>query len=219
MMHQLKAAFSLAIFLSFFSPLLAQTSTQAQLLNPGFEEVDAEKPTLPKSWKLDGEAPDYALDKQHKRSGTHSLRVAYKPGAPYAGTIQSLSIKPQAGKTIQISTYIMRGSKEGKTGLWAGVFDAEKKRLIYVNTYDEPYASTEGWVKHSLKITVPEKAERLLIGAAAYGETNTLMWVDDFNIEQLEKNKDFDATQSISLLSCPLICRHLLEMLTLPLCA
>jgi hypothetical protein len=159
-------------------------TTHPGLLNRSFEDVSNADTTQPKDWKLDGDAYDYTLDKNNVHKGIHSLRVGYKAGAPYAGTIQTIAATAWSGKAITLSAYIKRGDAQGKVGIWLSAVDSDKKRLTYLNTYEEPYAqNTMGWVKHSITLVLPPNTYKLLIGAAAYGEADTRMWVDDFDIE------------------------------------
>jgi hypothetical protein len=61
---------------------------------------------------------------------------------------------------------------------------ADKKRLLYVNSYEQNNAAPNTWAQHKLQVDVPAEATRMMVGAAIHESTGE-MWVDDFEMRAL----------------------------------
>jgi hypothetical protein len=150
--------------------------------NGDFSATLADNPKLPSEWRIDGVATDIAMDTAKTKSSRASLRVAYKAGAPYAGVIQTVSSEAVRGKRLTLRAQIARRGEKAVVGIWVGIFDKDKKRLAYRNSYETVQAADDSWVPHVVEIDVPENAERLLIGSAIY-DADGVMWVDTISAE------------------------------------
>jgi hypothetical protein len=128
--------------------------------------------------------PVYKLDTETVYRGRHSMHIAFKDGMNqegYAGTIQTIDISRFAGKRLMLSAQLRRTSEKSKVGIWASVVGADKEKLSYQNSYEQPIPSNQRWSKHSLMIDLPKTATTLKVGAAIY-ENDGEMWVDDIRV-------------------------------------
>jgi|GEM_PF-3966782 len=64
--------------------------------------------------------------------------------------------------------------------------DKNKKKLLYINSYEQPVKESGAWMQHRIDILIPNQATTLKFGAAIY-EAEGTMWVDDVSI--MVKNK------------------------------
>jgi hypothetical protein len=154
------------------------------LLNGGFETNERDQPDIPANWNQDGIGPIYKLDTKTVYRGRHSMHIAFKDGMNqegYAGTIQTIDISRFAGKRLMLSAQLRRTSEKSKVGIWASVVGADKEKLSYQNSYEQPIPSNQRWSKHSLMIDLPKNAATLKVGAAIY-ENDGEMWVDDIRV-------------------------------------
>jgi hypothetical protein len=157
------------------------------LLNPGFEATSSSDPTLPSDWDTDGTGPAYAIDTQQAHAGKQSLRVAFKEGLNdkgYSGTFQRLDIGALAGKRVEVSAFLRRSVAPSSVGIWLVLSGADKKRLLYVNSYEQNTGAPGTWAQHKLQVDVPAEATRMMLGAAIHESTGE-MWVDDFELRIL----------------------------------
>jgi hypothetical protein len=166
----------------------AQTSAIEQLQNGGFEITATSDTKQPASWSVDGIGTVYLLDESVHRNGKYSLKIGFKDGANkegYSGTMQRLSTSNFAGKRVEISAYLRRTSEASKVGIWALVSGQSKKRLVYINSYEQPLAKGSTWSLHKFELNVPREAISLALGAAIH-ESDGEMWVDDVSIRVVE---------------------------------
>lgn len=168
---------ALILYVAFAMTAVALANSTPVILNGDFSARSTENPRFPKDWRLDGTATEITLDSSKTKSAPASLRVDYKAGPPYAGVIQTVSAEGLRGKRLALRTHIARRGGKAKTGVWVGIFDKEKRRLVYRNSYETAQAPDEGWVSHVVEVDVPENAERILVGAAIY-DADGVMWVD-----------------------------------------
>jgi hypothetical protein len=167
---------------AFAITVTAWAGPPAIIRNGDFSATLADNSKLPSEWRIDGMATEIALDTAKTKSSQASLRVAYKAGAPYAGVIQTVPPEAVRGKRLTLRAQIARRGEKAVVGIWVGIFDKDKKRLAYRNSYETVQAADESWVPHVVEIDVPENAERLLIGSAIY-EADGVMWVDTMSVE------------------------------------
>ena len=121
----------------------AQPSASEQLQNGSFEIAATSNTKQPASWSVDGIGTVYLLDESVHRNGKYSLKIGFKDGANkegYSGTMQRLSASGFAGKRVEISAYLRRTSEASNVGIWALVGGQNKKRLVYINSYEQPLA-------------------------------------------------------------------------------
>jgi hypothetical protein len=158
--------------------------TPSLLRNGGFEIGQQDQPDIPARWKQDGVGPIYRLDPKTVRRGRHSMHIAFKDGMNkegYAGTIQTINIRRFAGKRLTLSGQLRRSSEKSIVGIWALVAGANKEKLSYQNSYEQPMRGTQLWSKHNLMIDLPKAATTLKVGAAIY-QSDGEMWVDDMRM-------------------------------------
>jgi hypothetical protein len=145
------------------------------------EQSNARRPL---HWKQDGLALIYALDATRHRSGRQSLHIGFKDGTNdegYSGTIQRIDATPFAGKRVRLEAYLQRTSEKSKVGVWLLLGDATDKKLLYINSYEQPFEDGVTWTRHKLEVDVPIAAAKLALGAAIY-ESDGEMWVDDVTL-------------------------------------
>jgi hypothetical protein len=180
-----KSTISALLLCSLCSCAMAQNpGASSLLLNPGFEVTSGADATLPGDWQTDGTGPAYAIDTQQAHSGQQSLRVAFKDGMGdkgYAGTLQRLEIGALAGQRIEVSAFLRRSATPSRVGIWLVLSGADKKRLLYVNSYAQNTSAPNTWTLHKLQVDVPIEATRMMLGAAIHESTGE-MWVDDFEL-------------------------------------
>jgi hypothetical protein len=183
-----KTTLTALMLCSLCSCATAQKLTQASLLlNPGFEATSTGDATVPGAWQTDGAGPAYAIDTQQAHGGKNSLRVAYQDGMGdkgYSGTWQRLDIGALAGQRIEVSAFLRRSAAPSSVGIWVVLTGADKKRLLYVNSYEQNTAAPNTWAQHKLQVDVPAEATRMMLGAAIHESTGE-MWVDDFELRAL----------------------------------
>jgi hypothetical protein len=166
----------------------AEPAVPGEFRNGGFEIVATSNAKQPANWSVDGIGPVYMLDKSVHRNGKYALKIGYKDGANkegYSGTIQRLSAVGFAGKRVALKAYLRRTSEASKVGIWVAVNGENKKRLLYVNSYEQSFVKGENWSLHKLEIDVPVEAISLLVGAAIH-ESDGEMWVDDVSMRVVQ---------------------------------
>jgi hypothetical protein len=89
-----------------------------------------------------------------------------------------------AGKRIEVSAFLRRNAAPSSVGIWLVLLGADKKRLLYVNSYEQNNAAPNTWAQHKLQVDVPAEATRMMVGAAIHESTGE-MWVDDFEMRAL----------------------------------
>jgi hypothetical protein len=183
-----KTAITAVLLCGLCSSASAQNPVAASpLLNPGFEDASSSNADLPGVWQTDGAGPAYAIDTQHAHGGKQSLRVAFKDGVGdkgYSGTLQRLDITALAGKRIEVTAFLRRSAAPSSVGIWLVLADADKKRLLYINSYEQNTNAPSTWAQHKLQVDVPAEAVRMMLGAAIHESTGE-MWVDDFAMRTL----------------------------------
>jgi hypothetical protein len=169
----------------------AIASTADLVQNPSFEALapaaDGKAP-LPAQWIEDGSAPVAKLVPE-ARTGKQAMFVEYKEGFNkngYAGLIQGGNAAAIAGKAIKIEAHFRRTGENSKVGFWIAFSDADKKRVLYENTYAQPVALGAEWSKHTLNLTVPATAVRMMYGVSIHNSDGQ-MWVDDVLIVTTNK--------------------------------
>lgn len=148
-------------------------------------QTDAATAPVPTGWRVDGTAAEFVLDSAKTYVNRPSIRVRYVEGAPYAGIIQTLNVQPLRGKTVTVSVQVARDTKDVSVGGWIGAFDMERKRIAYANSYDTKVDENGAWTNHRFSLAIPANAERVLIGAAAWGKTGTI-WIGEVDASVAE---------------------------------
>jgi hypothetical protein len=169
------------------SAAIAQAPNTA-LQNGSFEATASPTTKLPAAWAVDGVGPIYMLDDTVTRTGKYALKIGFKDGANkqgYSGTMQRLSATEFAGKRVEFAAYLRRTSDKSKVGVWVSIGDVDKKRLAYLNSYDQPHGGNAQWSLHKLQFDVPAEATSLMLGAAMY-ESDGEMWVDDITLQVIK---------------------------------
>jgi hypothetical protein len=163
----------------------AAVAAPSLLPNGDFSVTQTDNPSLPAQWRVDGTAKEIGLDSSKTRDGRATLRVAFAEGAPYAGVIQQLPAAAWRGRRLSLRAHIAREGERALAGVWMGVYDAQRQRLLYRNTYDTVQKGDGQWVGHALEIEVPEQADRLLVGASIH-EADGVMWVDRVDLQEIK---------------------------------
>jgi hypothetical protein len=169
----------------------AVRSTPQSIMNNRFEITNPANRLIPAIWEQDGPSDFYQLVSS-SHSGKYSLAISYTDGLGqegYAGTIQSLNASSLAGKSIEFSAFLKKSSADSKAGIWLLATDKDKKKLLYVNSYDQPIMANSAWKKHRLLVDLPAETAQLKLGAAIY-ESNGKMWVDDLMLSPVIKLKN-----------------------------
>jgi hypothetical protein len=165
----------------------AYASVPTTLANGGFEKASATNAQHPADWAVDGVGPAYALDPSIHMKGKHALKVGFKDGANangYSGTIQRISATPYAGKRVEVTAYLRKSTDKSVVGIWAMLGGADKAKLLYKNTYEQPAPKVGEWTQHRLVLDVPQNAVSMALGAAIH-ESDGEMWVDEFSVREV----------------------------------
>jgi hypothetical protein len=155
--------------------------------NGGFEMASAANAQHPADWAVDGVGPVYALDTSIHMKGKHALKIGFKDGANangYSGTIQRISATPYAGKRVEVTAYLRKSTEKSVVGIWAMLGGADKAKLLYKNTYEQPAPKVGEWTQHKLVLDVPQNAVSMALGAAIH-ESDGEMWVDEFSVREV----------------------------------
>jgi hypothetical protein len=180
-------AFSAAVF---GNPALGgshnNSAERNYILNPGFEQADQVRKTLPNSWSIDVANPVNAdetvlLDNGVRRCGKAAARIRFVEAMNYSGVIQKIDVSGFKDRKLQFSGFVRKSSPQSIAGIWTLIADNTGKKLAYINSYEQPVNVDEGWSFHSLSIAVPKDASVMSVGAAIY-EKDGVMWVDDLRL-------------------------------------
>jgi hypothetical protein len=141
--------------------------------------------SVPTGWQLDGSAASMRFDSSAiaRRDGRPTLRIAYEPGAPYAGIIQRVDAASLAGRPVELRARLMRDSSSASTGIWMMAVSTNRERLAYINSYDSVSAAPYRWASHHLRMTLPPTTTRLLVGASIHTERG-VVWISDLSLAQ-----------------------------------
>jgi hypothetical protein len=118
-----------------------------------------------------------------QRDGRPTLRIAYEPGAPYAGIIQRVDAASLAGRPVELHARLMRDSSRASSGIWMMAVSANREPLAYINSYDSVSTAPYRWTSHHLRMRVPRTTARLLVGASIHTDRG-VVWISDLSLEQ-----------------------------------
>ncbi len=173
-----------------FITVTADASSSASanaFANGGFEKASTTNALHPADWTVDGTGPAYGLDTTVYMKGKHALKIGFKDGfnkEGYSGAIQRISATPYAGKRVEVTAYLRKSTAKSVVGIWAMLGDAEKAKLLYKNTYEQPAPKVGEWTQHKLVLDIPQNAVSMMLGVAIH-ESDGEMWVDEFSVREM----------------------------------
>ena len=167
--------------LVFLVGLFSCKSNSKQDINGGFEQLSANEQS-PHLWSID-KCGDYkvSVDSTIKHQGKYSMRMEC---AADAGNIFFAYITNQIpaiyeGKEVELRAYIKLDNMKGYTSFLLHA-DGANGMLAYYNDTSTRLKGTADWKEYSIKLKMPDGAQKIQFGLNAYG--NGRIWVDDFRI-------------------------------------
>ena len=162
------------------------------LVNPGFESMRPGEGGSPEGWvaiqHAGEESYDFALDSGQKKSGTQSMRIKRYGPEPYGTITQVLPGAPLAGKTVRLSAWIRTQDVPPGRRTGAGlVLMALRGSSFLAHEFMQKRRAqgTTDWTRYSIELALPPGTNRLEAGATLEG--GGTMWVDDFELEVVER--------------------------------
>jgi hypothetical protein len=155
------------------------------LVNPGFESTaPGHRNNDPEGWFTFQHAvqPSYrfAIDTSDPHSGQRSLRIDNTGPDVYGAVAQSVEAKPLAGKTARLRGWLRtHEASEGGAVLILSAL-ASGSPLAHNFMADAPVKGTTGWTRYTITLAIPERAERVEIGAMLQGKGS--LWLDDVEL-------------------------------------
>jgi len=162
------------------------------LVNPGFESTRPGEGGSPEGWvaiqHAGEESYDFVLDSGQKKSGTQSMRIKRFGREPYGTITQVLPGSALAGRTVRLSAWIRTEDVPQGRRTGAGlVLMALRGSAFLAHEFMQKrraQGSTD-WTRYSIELALPPGTNRLEAGATLEG--GGTMWVDDFELEVLDR--------------------------------
>jgi hypothetical protein len=160
---------------------ICQTNAQYNQYNFGFEDYDENK--FPKNW-LNWSGKDYTLriDESVKYNGKASLLIE-QTGEKIPNSFGTAGYPVPAiygGKEIEVRAYMkLENIQNGPIGLMLRI-DGNTSSLGFDNMQQKNIQGTSDWTQYSVKLSLPEGAKTIYIGAINSGTGK--LWVDDFEL-------------------------------------
>lgn len=150
--------------------------------------------TFPRGWHRTGPlevAAQYhiAPDTSIKHGGSQSLRITAVGAHPtmFASAAQVINAGPYRGKRVRLTAWV-RTRGAGSARVWLRV-DGRTMSSVLDNMDDRPVAGDSEWTRVELVHSIAREADVILIGAMLGGAGS--MWVDDFELIEVETNVQF----------------------------
>lgn len=165
--------------------VLAGVFAQAQLKNPGFENLaDA----APKDWNAKMVNPyEIKVDQNVKHSGNNSLllQCSKTDAGGFQPFSQVIKIPGEGLRKIEISAYIKSENTAGDIAMWTQVRDKEDTMIDFGNSISQGknVVPNADWKKYSLEFMVDDKADNFLLGG--YLSKGGKVWFDDFSVTEI----------------------------------
>jgi C-terminal processing protease CtpA/Prc len=161
----------------------AQTTSPATPLNLGFERLDPAT-RLPDQWSLN-KAPGYRteVDSAQVRQGRYALTLTRDPDVP-GGTFGVCTYFIPAsftGASIELKGFMKTENVDpaGHAGLWMRI-DGPGGTLGFDNMQSRKITGTHDWQQHVISLSLPEDAERILVGGLVVGTGK--IWLDGLEV-------------------------------------
>lgn len=153
------------------------------------------KNEVPRGWYISGSnKSDYtiSIDKKAflgKKAAT--IKSSKKNSEGFVTLMQKVSAKNYAGKDIRFSCYIKSKNVSGWASPWFRANESGNPSPVYFNNFHtRKYTGTMEWTELKETITVPVQADSIAFGVQLNG--NGQIWADNFKIELLGKNNNYD---------------------------
>ena len=174
--------FVFATAITFLSALmvLSQSENSVPEFNFGFEKV-SDKTKLPDTWYQYGSGYSLKIDSAEKKSGNNSILIEPMPARPQ-GSFGSIAttFPSYDGKEIELRGFLkFKDVTGGSVGLWIRI-EGDAGVLQFENMLSQGIAGSAEWKEYSVKLPLPEDANKITIGALITG--NGQLWVDDLHV-------------------------------------
>lgn len=165
--------------------LLAGVFAQAQLKNPGFENVADDFPT---DWKTKAVNPyEIKVDQNIRHSGNNSLMLlcSKTDAGGFQPFSQVITVPGKGLRKIEVSAYIKSENTAGDIAMWSQVRDKENSMIDFGNSLSQGrnVVPNADWKKYSLEFMVDDKADNFLLGG--YLSKVGKVWFDDFSVSEI----------------------------------
>jgi carboxyl-terminal processing protease len=157
-----------AVFLSILLAALPAMADGPNLLANAALETQAGG-VMPTGWYATGDGADLAIE-PGTPPGERRVRLAKKPGTQFGGFAQTVDAVPLRGRILDLEVTLGGRGLAGAHGLYFRVDSAERRSMIFLNTYAEPVVGDAVGVRKTLRVVVPREATSLQVGVMNAGE-------------------------------------------------
>jgi hypothetical protein len=148
--------------------------------NAGFEAPQQGGGTL-EAWQTSQHAGvhsyDFDLDTAIKHGRTQSLRVTSVGPEPYGAVYQVLPADTVRGRTVEFSGWLRTAGATGRGAQLTLIARGSGAILAHKFLNDPGVTGTQEWRRYSIRLVVPQSAQRVEFGAMLVGPGT--MWLDD----------------------------------------
>lgn len=160
----------------------ASAAEPPQIVNPGFEAPEPDRPLAGWSALGEGYVGERSLDKP--ASGQASARLAYAGASPPAaqfGTIsQRILAAPYRGRLVRLRAMVRTDG--GRAGLWLRV-DGVDRRMLFLDNMRDRMITAPAWTPAEILVNMPAAAESVSLGLILTGAGAAFL--DDVRIDDL----------------------------------
>ncbi|MEP7074714.1 MAG: S41 family peptidase [Acidobacteriota bacterium] len=160
--------------------VLSQSENSTPEFNFGFEKV-SDKEKLPDTWYQFGSGYSLKIDSTEKKSGNSSILIEPMPNR-LLGSFGSIAttFPSYEGKEIELKGFLKyKDVTNGFVGLWIRI-EGEGGVLQFDNMQTQGLMGSADWKEYSIKLPLPEDANKITIGALLTGDGQ--LWADDFHV-------------------------------------
>lgn len=149
--------------------------------------------SIPNGWRTLAFTPPDALvgtDTTVKHSGKASGFLQLPPMSlgRSASMAQGIAADPYRNKRVRLTVYV-KSNEVGYAFLYMRV-DGPDTSVSFANTFGQPVLETTEWTQYHITLDVPEESSSISFGAVLNGQG--ILWVDDYNLEVVDRSVPSD---------------------------